>query len=80
MSVNLSENEATVLAYRIAYKQMVDSDRWLEWEDYPELGEYAFQRLDVSVRTVVAGYLLDALRLMERTWDIDSAALLEEVS
>ena len=75
-ALGLNDNAAVVLAYLIAKRQMVNSD-WLEWEDYPNLSQDAFELLDEKVRTVVAKYLGDALRLMEMTWGIDAELLLE---
>lgn len=79
-AVNLNEREARCLGLRIAMQHLVDSDRWLDWEDYPMLGEFAFQRLDEAVRSEIAAVLRDELRHNEQVWDIDSALLLERVT
>jgi hypothetical protein len=79
-AVNLNEREALCLALRIAMVHVVDSDRWLEWKNYPMLGEFAFQRLDETMRSQVADVLRSELRRVEGTWNLDSAALLESAS
>ena len=74
MSLGLTDQEATVLAYRVALNQLA---RELEWEDYPHLNEQAFIEVDRHVRETVSEYLRDAVRLQEKTWDIDGANLME---
>lgn len=75
--VGLNWREARCLALLIAARHVADSDRWLDWEDYPELGEFAFQRLDEAMRTVVADGLHYTLGKCERMWDMDARLLLE---
>ena len=53
---------------------------WLDWEDYPYLTEQAFNDMDRHVRVTAANYLREAMRLMETTWKIDGAALMEQAT
>ena len=76
--IGLNTQEAYCLALRIAARHVAESDRWLDWEDYPLLGEFAFQRLDEAMRGAVADGLRDTLGRLEKAWDIDSAYLLGE--
>ncbi len=77
MSLPLTDKEATVLAYRLAIRQLEASDEWLDWEDYPELTDQAFNDLDRHVQVTVPNYLREAMRLQESTWAVDGADLLE---
>ena len=78
--LSLSEKEATVFAYRVVLRQLEASDMWLEWEDYPYLSEQAFNDMDRHVQVTTANYVREAMRLMETTWQIDGAALMEQAT
>ncbi len=78
MSVTLTDKEATVFAYRVALQQLAASDMWLDWEDYQNLTDHAFNDMDRHVQVTIPNYLRSALRLMEDTWDIDGADLMEQ--
>ena len=77
MSLPLTDKEATVFAYRVVLRQLLASDMWLDWEDYPYLTEQAFNDMDRHVQVTIPNYLRDAMRLQEITWGIDGADLLE---
>jgi hypothetical protein len=76
VNIALTEQESQHLAWRIAASHLRNTESWLEWEDYPELDERSFERLDSSVHNVAAWLLEQSLR---RDFDsnIDSAHLLE---
>jgi hypothetical protein len=78
MVLVLNDKEATVFAYRVVLRQLAESDIWLDWEDYPYLTEQAFNNMARHVQVTIPGYLADAMRLMETTWDIDGADLMEQ--
>ncbi len=80
LRLSLSDKEATVFAYRVALRQLLASDMWLDWEDYPYLTEQAFNDMDRHVQVTAANYLREAMRLMETTWKIDGAALMEQAT
>lgn len=75
--VNPNEHELRVLAYRIAARMMRDAE--LDWEDYPMLTEEAFDQLNHNVNDLVSRVLLNNSRIIEDTYRIDHAALLEKV-
>lgn len=68
--VNLTAEEATALARRVIVEHLDDCD-WFEWEDYPELGEYAFERLLSAVDAEVRA-MTDASLAHDRATGIDS--------
>lgn len=76
MSLHLNEDEATALAWRIATRQVDATGQWLEWEDYPNLDEASFDRLDAAVHVVAA-----SMRLSTHFWaqarNVDAAHLEE---
>lgn len=74
--IGLTELEAGALAYRIVAQHVSDSDRWLEWEDYPYLTNEAFQMVDEKVREIGAT-TLNRSRSLDVEADIDSVELLE---
>jgi len=61
MSLPLNDKEAIVFAYRVALRQLQASDEWLDWEDYPNLTEQAFNDMDRHVQRTVVKFLRDAL-------------------
>ena len=73
-ALDLTEEEAHRLAHRIAARRLADPGEWLEWEDYPMIGEYAFERLVDEMADEAA----TEVRQGDRMHDIDSAYLLEE--
>ena len=72
----LLDNEVIALAYRLCERQL--ATEWFEWEDIPMLGQYDCERVVEKMGTV-RNYLREARILMERTWDIDTSALLDEL-
>lgn len=76
-TVNLTDDEATALALRIVVNWCEHGD-WPMWEDYPFLGEHAFERLCGAI--VARGETLhDLLRTVEERLNVDSADILSRV-
>ena len=46
----LNEHEALALAYQLVATRVCE--QWLEWEDLPNLGEFAFRRLSEVVARI----------------------------
>lgn len=77
--MGLTETEARCLALRIAARQIRGFTLWLEWEDYPNLGEHAFERVIEAMHTV-AKDLEKQTRQVDRIHDVDSADLIEKAT
>ncbi len=73
--MNLTNTEARHLARLLIARLAHDTD-WLLWENLPELGEYAFERLRAIVQ-MEAMEMLEASKAYDRANGIDAAALLE---
>lgn len=71
--VNLSIQQAQALAHRVILERLEPAD-WLDWEDYPALGEYAFDRLVESVSYRLAEMWRE-LKDWERALDVDTVEL-----
>lgn len=70
--MNLTLAEAIALAKRVIIRHLRTD--WLEWEDLPNLGEFAFQRLADAVEAQVDALSRDAV-WHERVTGIDAADL-----
>ncbi len=75
--MKLTEREVLVLAYKVAVRELEDTESWLEWEDYPNLGQGEFEAVDHKIRTIIAPYLRAAMRDLELVWRLDAADILE---
>ena len=73
--VDLTADEATALAKRIMADHLHDAE-WLLWENFPELGEFAFERLSEAVDAEVQS-AFEASRHWDRAMNIDSVWLKE---
>ena len=77
--IDLTDNEAVALAWRIVANRVADPADWLLWEDYPNLGEYTFEALAERV-AAVATEIGDFSGRHDRLMDIDSRELLERTT
>lgn len=75
--MNLIDAEAEAFARRIIAEH-VDGE-WLEWEDYPNLGEHAFERLSNAVKRF-SEQLNWAADHHDRAYDMDSRLLIEQAT
>ncbi len=77
--IGLTDREITALAWCIVANRVADPEYWLEWEDYPNLGEYAFEALNQQVAAVASeiGLISD---WRDRLMDINSRELLERTA
>lgn len=73
---DLTERERALLARRVAIRHLKNIDGWLEWEDLPGLGQLEFERV-VDAAAAFVDQLSKRLNELERSFDIDSAELLE---
>lgn len=74
--MDLTADEATALAKRVVADHLYDN-QWLQWEDLPLLGEFAFDRLAEAVDAEVASIFQASLQ-WDRSMNIDSQQLKEQ--
>ena len=75
--LDLNDVEAMALARRLAANQVANHENWLFWEDLPELGEYAFERLADAMDSL-ADEMRRGVRLNDAGLNIDSFYLWEQ--
>lgn len=73
----LTYNEAVSVARRIVARHAADAAEWLDWEDYPNLGEYSFDRLVIAVQEVGHALGVEADH-HDRADEIDSSYLISK--
>jgi hypothetical protein len=76
--MNLSHTESRIFAMWLAARHL-DAGDWLEWEDVPNLGEFAFFRLDEAAVSIADDLAEQAKKLAEYH-DIDPAFLHERAT
>lgn len=76
--MNLTDEEAGCLAMLLAVRHLADRE-WLEWENVPNLGEYAFDRLFEAAERVT-DVLMERSMLLDARMDIDSRYLFEQAT
>jgi hypothetical protein len=74
--MNLTNTEARHLARLLIARLAHDAD-WLLWENLPELGEHAFERLQAVV-VMESIRMLEDSKLYDRLNNVDAMYLLEQ--
>ncbi|HMJ84244.1 MAG TPA: hypothetical protein VK504_13785 [Vicinamibacterales bacterium] len=78
-TVNLTPEEARIVALHLAAGFLRYNEDWLQWEDHPHFAEGAWEELNDAVARV-CGDLFAQARTLERKWDIDGQLILERAA
>lgn len=68
-AMNLDNKQAVALAHLVVARLIHHTEEWLEWEDYPNLGELAFRAVESGSQGSGIEPLRSVEELAANQWD-----------